>query len=188
MRTELEDFVHHCRVERRLSPLTCSAYERDVGARAWRFSRPRGSQTGATSGRRTCAASWWPRPSTARRSRVRRARQFKNCSATSTSTRRSATRASQRTNSAARRSACRGRGLPTIPLWLAEGDRALLRPAARVARPRTEATVRPGVDQNPVCRVGGREFDSCRSRTQRPRRPPTVQLHQRRVGWPADGA
>lgn len=32
MRTELEDFVHHCRVERRLSPLTCSAYERDVGA------------------------------------------------------------------------------------------------------------------------------------------------------------
>lgn len=32
MRAELEDFVHHCRVERRLAPLTCSAYERDVGA------------------------------------------------------------------------------------------------------------------------------------------------------------
>jgi site-specific recombinase XerC len=31
MRAELEDFVHHC-VERRLAPLTCSAYERDVGA------------------------------------------------------------------------------------------------------------------------------------------------------------
>ncbi len=32
MRAELEDFIHHCRVERRLAPLTCSAYERDVGA------------------------------------------------------------------------------------------------------------------------------------------------------------
>lgn len=30
METALEDFVHHCRVERRLAPLTCSAYERDV--------------------------------------------------------------------------------------------------------------------------------------------------------------
>jgi Phage integrase, N-terminal SAM-like domain len=29
---ELDDFVHHCRVERRLSPLTCQAYERDVRA------------------------------------------------------------------------------------------------------------------------------------------------------------
>lgn len=38
MRAELDDFIHHCRVERRLAPLTCSAYERDVGAasRSWR--------------------------------------------------------------------------------------------------------------------------------------------------------
>ena len=29
---ELDDFLNHCRVERRLAPLTCSAYERDVRA------------------------------------------------------------------------------------------------------------------------------------------------------------
>src|SRR5919201_3906386 len=32
MRRELADFLDYCRVERRLAPLTCSAYERDVGA------------------------------------------------------------------------------------------------------------------------------------------------------------
>ncbi|MCE7894751.1 MAG: hypothetical protein DYH12_34450 [Sorangiineae bacterium PRO1] len=32
MRAELEDFLHFCRVERRLAPLTCAAYERDVRA------------------------------------------------------------------------------------------------------------------------------------------------------------
>jgi site-specific recombinase XerD len=32
MLEELDDFVHHCRVERRLAPLTCQAYERDVRA------------------------------------------------------------------------------------------------------------------------------------------------------------
>jgi integrase/recombinase XerC len=32
MQTELDDFLHHCRIERRLAPLTCSAYERDVTA------------------------------------------------------------------------------------------------------------------------------------------------------------
>ncbi len=32
MVTELEDFVLHCRIERRLAPLTCSAYKRDVRA------------------------------------------------------------------------------------------------------------------------------------------------------------
>ena len=32
MRRELADFLHYCRLERRLAPLTCSAYERDVGA------------------------------------------------------------------------------------------------------------------------------------------------------------
>jgi site-specific recombinase XerD len=31
MRRELSDFLDYCRVERRLAPLTCSAYERDVG-------------------------------------------------------------------------------------------------------------------------------------------------------------
>ena len=31
MRQELADFLDHCRIERRLAPLTCSAYERDVG-------------------------------------------------------------------------------------------------------------------------------------------------------------
>jgi integrase/recombinase XerD len=30
--TELEDFLRSCRSERRLAPLTCSAYERDVSA------------------------------------------------------------------------------------------------------------------------------------------------------------
>jgi site-specific recombinase XerD len=32
MRRELADFLDYCRIERRLAPLTCSAYERDVGA------------------------------------------------------------------------------------------------------------------------------------------------------------
>jgi site-specific recombinase XerD len=32
MLEELTDFTHHCRVERRLAPLTCQAYERDVRA------------------------------------------------------------------------------------------------------------------------------------------------------------
>src|SRR5947208_4795612 len=32
MRQELADFLDFCRLERRLAPLTCSAYERDVGA------------------------------------------------------------------------------------------------------------------------------------------------------------
>jgi len=32
METALDDFMHHCRIERRLAPLTCSAYERDVAA------------------------------------------------------------------------------------------------------------------------------------------------------------
>jgi site-specific recombinase XerD len=31
MRRELADFLDYCRLERRLAPLTCSAYERDVG-------------------------------------------------------------------------------------------------------------------------------------------------------------
>lgn len=32
MRAELDDFLHYCHVERRLAPLTCAAYERDVRA------------------------------------------------------------------------------------------------------------------------------------------------------------
>ncbi len=32
MELELEDFLRHCRLERRLAELTCRAYERDVGA------------------------------------------------------------------------------------------------------------------------------------------------------------
>lgn len=32
MCTELDDYVAHCRVERRLAPATCCAYERDVRA------------------------------------------------------------------------------------------------------------------------------------------------------------
>ena len=31
MRRELAEFLDYCRLERRLAPLTCSAYERDVG-------------------------------------------------------------------------------------------------------------------------------------------------------------
>ena len=31
MHRELADFLDYCRIERRLAPLTCSAYERDVG-------------------------------------------------------------------------------------------------------------------------------------------------------------
>jgi site-specific recombinase XerD len=31
MRREFQDFLDYCRIERRLAPLTCSAYERDVG-------------------------------------------------------------------------------------------------------------------------------------------------------------
>ena len=33
MREEVADFLHYCRIERRLSEMTCKAYERDV--RAW---------------------------------------------------------------------------------------------------------------------------------------------------------
>lgn len=32
MESALTDFGHYCRIERRLAPLTCSAYERDVTA------------------------------------------------------------------------------------------------------------------------------------------------------------
>jgi site-specific recombinase XerC len=32
MSEELADFVRYCRGERRLAPLACSAYERDVSA------------------------------------------------------------------------------------------------------------------------------------------------------------
>lgn len=32
MRRELAEFLDYCRIERRLAPVTCSAYERDVGA------------------------------------------------------------------------------------------------------------------------------------------------------------
>src|SRR5579883_2906817 len=32
METALDDFLAYCRIERRLAPLTCSAYERDVTA------------------------------------------------------------------------------------------------------------------------------------------------------------
>ncbi len=32
MQNEVDDFMHYCRIERRLAPLTCSAYERDVTA------------------------------------------------------------------------------------------------------------------------------------------------------------
>lgn len=41
MEVEVADFVRFCRVERRLAPLTCSAYERDVGA-CLRFLRVQG--------------------------------------------------------------------------------------------------------------------------------------------------
>jgi site-specific recombinase XerC len=30
MHRELADFLDYCRIERRIAPLTCSAYERDV--------------------------------------------------------------------------------------------------------------------------------------------------------------
>jgi integrase/recombinase XerD len=32
MHQELADFLDYCQIERRLAPLTCSAYKRDVGA------------------------------------------------------------------------------------------------------------------------------------------------------------
>ncbi|MGB2953197.1 MAG: site-specific integrase, partial [Gaiellaceae bacterium] len=32
MREEVADFLHYCRIERRLSEMTCKAYERDVKA------------------------------------------------------------------------------------------------------------------------------------------------------------
>jgi integrase/recombinase XerD len=32
MENELADFLHYCRIERRLADLTCTAYERDVRA------------------------------------------------------------------------------------------------------------------------------------------------------------
>jgi integrase/recombinase XerD len=41
MQDALDDFLHHCRIERRLAPLTCSAYERDVRA-CMRFLQAKG--------------------------------------------------------------------------------------------------------------------------------------------------
>jgi integrase/recombinase XerD len=41
MENELADFLHYCRVERRLAELTCTAYERDVRA-CLRFLRAEG--------------------------------------------------------------------------------------------------------------------------------------------------
>lgn len=40
MKEELADFLRFCAVERRLAPLTCAAYERDV-RRAWVICRVR---------------------------------------------------------------------------------------------------------------------------------------------------
>ena len=50
MREEVADFLHYCRIERRLAEMTCKAYERDVtacmrflqaeGAREWATVRP----------------------------------------------------------------------------------------------------------------------------------------------------
>jgi len=49
MENALTDFSHYCRIERRLAPLTCSAYERDItacmrlqaeGASDWGLVRP----------------------------------------------------------------------------------------------------------------------------------------------------
>jgi site-specific recombinase XerD len=42
METELADFLHYCRVERRLAELTCTAYERDVRAYMRFLQRGRG--------------------------------------------------------------------------------------------------------------------------------------------------
>jgi hypothetical protein len=50
MQRELDDVLHHCRVERRLTPLVCSAYERDVKV-CLRFLSERGIGFHAPSGR-----------------------------------------------------------------------------------------------------------------------------------------
>jgi site-specific recombinase XerD len=49
METALEDFGHHCRIERRLAPPTCSAYER-ASAPAFASCSRRGLKTGRLGG------------------------------------------------------------------------------------------------------------------------------------------
>ena len=69
---ELDDFLQRCGVERRLAPLTCSAYERDVRARL-NFVEREG--LGSLGDVRTphCAASSLSRSSGGPRRSVRRA-------------------------------------------------------------------------------------------------------------------
>lgn len=59
MENALADFLRHSRVERRLAPLTCSAYERDVTA-CVRFLRAEGVGEWVAVRRPSCAASWRP--------------------------------------------------------------------------------------------------------------------------------
>ena len=54
----LSDFIIFCRVERRLSELTCQAYERDVRACLDFLRATRVSARSARSARLSCAASW----------------------------------------------------------------------------------------------------------------------------------
>jgi site-specific recombinase XerC len=73
MENELADFLHFCGVERRLAPLTCKAYERDIRA-LFAVLREGGIEllhlvTGARP-----APSWPPKRSGGRRSAARRAR------------------------------------------------------------------------------------------------------------------
>lgn len=69
---ELNDFAHHSRVERRLAPLTCQAYDRDVRA-CWRFMQGAiGSwrQVGLVQLRRFLAAEADHRPAPASQART----------------------------------------------------------------------------------------------------------------------
>ncbi|MGH2669452.1 MAG: hypothetical protein ACRDH5_10145, partial [bacterium] len=61
MRRELAAFLDYCRLERRLAPLTCSAYERDVGAcLAFAMSLP---EVGARASKIQCFPCSWRIPS-----------------------------------------------------------------------------------------------------------------------------
>jgi hypothetical protein len=113
MREEVADFLDYCRSERRLSEMTCKAYERDVRAclAIWERNfagrrerdRPMLALFAFAGLRRSELLGLdWDVDLERRLLRVRTCARSRSCSATSTSTRPSVMCASPRTDSAAR--------------------------------------------------------------------------------------
>jgi len=71
MREELADFLRFCASERRLAPMTCSAYERDVSV-CLDYLQGQGIEDLAESASHTCERFWRRSRSAGRPSRARR--------------------------------------------------------------------------------------------------------------------